>query len=86
MDAYDYFMMIRREDKINSDGGNFITEDTDKWEILDIIPMEWNKLILYNGARYHTSYIKKGWFTDYYRVNQMFFYKPNNIRILENRF
>jgi hypothetical protein len=51
-----------------------LTESDENWELIDIVEMKYNRYLLYPGSIYHSPYIKKEWFTDYYRINQTFFF------------
>tara|TARA_R110000782_G_scaffold59839_4_gene123942 strand:+ start:10280 stop:10999 length:720 start_codon:yes stop_codon:yes gene_type:complete len=53
---------------------SYITDSSHDWEMIGMIPMSFNRMILYNQAVLHTAYVKPGMFVnDNYRMNQQFF-------------
>lgn len=53
---------------------HFIVDDVGGWKMIELIPMKFNRMILYPQSIYHNAYIKPGMFTgDTYRLNQVFF-------------
>ena len=52
----------------------YITDSSHDWEMIGMIPMQFNRMVLYNQAVLHTAYVKPGMFVnDNYRMNQQFF-------------
>lgn len=51
----------------------FIYDSVGDWEMIYLAEMKFNRMIIYQQNILHSAYIKPGWFTDYYRLNQMFF-------------
>lgn len=45
----------------------------DDWEMVDLVPMEYNTFIMYNAMRFHNPYIEPEWYQDCYRISQMMF-------------
>tara|TARA_B100000131_G_C18019913_1_gene574118 strand:+ start:252 stop:1067 length:816 start_codon:yes stop_codon:yes gene_type:complete len=75
IDPFDWFReMMMNEVSISSIEDNVIIGSDDRWELLEIIPMKYNRMILYNGMRFHNPYIESEWFRDYYRISQQFFF------------
>jgi hypothetical protein len=42
----------------------FITGSTAEWELTALVPMRFNRLVLYDGRRFHSGYLEDGWFGD----------------------
>jgi hypothetical protein len=40
----------------------FITGSTTDWELTALVPMRFNRLVLYNGRLFHSGYLDDGWF------------------------
>lgn len=52
----------------------YINDSIYDWEMIGMVPMVFNRMILYNQAMLHTAYVKEGMFVgDNYRLNQQFF-------------
>ncbi len=52
----------------------YITDTTYDWEMIGMVPMVFNRMVLYNQAVLHTAYVKPHMFVnDNYRINQQFF-------------
>tara|TARA_B100001287_G_scaffold122592_1_gene103374 strand:+ start:2565 stop:3272 length:708 start_codon:yes stop_codon:yes gene_type:complete len=52
----------------------YINDSIHDWEMIGMIPMKFNRMVLYNQAMLHTAYVKEGMFVgDNYRLNQQFF-------------
>mgnify|MGYP003122579281 CR=1 FL=1 len=52
----------------------FWTESNEKWELLGFTPMKFNRMVIYQGAAFHSQYIEEGNFIDYPRISiQNFF-------------
>jgi hypothetical protein len=53
---------------------HFIVDDVGGWKMIELIPMKFNRMILYPQCIYHNAYIKPEMFVgDVYRLNQVFF-------------
>lgn len=53
---------------------HFIVDDVGGWKKIDMVPMKFNRMIMYPQCVYHNAYIKPGMFVgDTYRINQVFF-------------
>ena len=52
----------------------YITDSSHDWEMIGMVPMKFNRMVLYNQNVLHSAYIKPGMFVeDNYRLNQQFF-------------
>ena len=52
----------------------YINDDIHDWKMIGLVPMKFNRMVLYNQAVLHTAYVKEGMFVgDNYRLNQQFF-------------
>ena len=52
----------------------YINDSIHDWEMIGMVPMQFNRMILYNQAILHSAYVKEGMFVgDNYRLNQQFF-------------
>ena len=49
------------------------TESNDKWELLDVTEMKYNRMVMYQGIYFHTQHVKKDWFTKFPRLSLQFF-------------
>ena len=59
---------------VNEPVSSYITESTNDWTMTGMVPMKFNRMVLYLQNVWHTAYIKPGMFTnDVYRLNQQFF-------------
>ena len=53
---------------------SYINDSIHDWEMIGMVPMQFNRMVLYNQAMLHSAYVKPGMFTDnVYRLNQQFF-------------
>ena len=52
---------------------DFVTDSNEEWELIDLIPMKFNRAIFYPGNIFHSGYIKRDWFLDNYRITQNIF-------------
>ena len=50
------------------------TSASDEWEIVDVTPMKYNRLLIYQGIYFHSQYIKDDWFADYPRIQMQHFF------------
>tara|TARA_B100000123_G_scaffold82881_1_gene59773 strand:- start:4172 stop:4879 length:708 start_codon:yes stop_codon:yes gene_type:complete len=52
----------------------YISDTIHDWEMIGMVPMKFNRMVLYNQAVLHSAYVKEGMFEgDEYRLNQQFF-------------
>ena len=52
----------------------YITDSIGDWEMTGMVPMKFNRMVLYPQNMLHTAYVKQGMFYDnLYRLNQQFF-------------
>jgi|TARA_B110000503_G_scaffold57655_2_gene92329 hypothetical protein len=52
----------------------YITDSSHDWKMIGLVPMQYNRMVLYNQALLHTAYVTPSMFTDtIYRINQQFF-------------
>ena len=52
----------------------YINDSIHDWKMIGMVPMIFNRMILYNQAMLHSAYVKEGMFVgDNYRLNQQFF-------------
>tara|TARA_X000000368_G_C23054732_1_gene723294 strand:+ start:2472 stop:3179 length:708 start_codon:yes stop_codon:yes gene_type:complete len=52
----------------------YITESIGDWKMTGMVPMKFNRMVLYPQNMLHTAYVKQGMFYDnLYRLNQQFF-------------
>lgn len=52
----------------------YITDSSHDWKMIGMVPMQYNRMVLYNQALLHTAYVTPSMFTDtIYRINQQFF-------------
>ena len=59
---------------VNEPVSGYITESTNDWTMTGMVPMKFNRMVLYLQNVWHTAYVKPGMFTnDVYRLNQQFF-------------
>ena len=54
---------------------HYVTDSTGDWEMLYLAEMKYNRMIFYQQNILHGAYIKPGWFEDFYRLNQMFYFQ-----------
>ena len=53
---------------------SYINDSIHDWDMIGMVPMQFNRMVLYNQAMIHSAYVKPGMFTDnVYRLNQQFF-------------
>lgn len=52
----------------------FLTKSDENWEFLDMAEMKYNRFVMYRGNIFHNAYIEKGWFQNYPRIVQAYFY------------
>ena len=53
---------------------SYINDSIHDWDMIGMVPMQFNRMVLYNQAMLHSAYVKSGMFTDsVYRLNQQFF-------------
>ena len=48
-------------------------ESNDKWELLDITEMKYNRMVMYQGIYFHTQHVQKDWFNKFPRMSLQFF-------------
>ena len=53
---------------------DFITDSNDDWELLELIPMKFNRMVIYPHNLFHSGYIKRDDFLEYDRVVQLGFF------------
>ena len=59
---------------VNQPVHTYITDSTPDWEMIGMVPMKFNRMVLYLQNVWHTAYVKPSMFTDdVYRLNQQFF-------------
>ena len=52
----------------------YINDTIHDWKMIGMVPMKFNRMVLYNQAVLHSAYVKEGMFEgDIYRLNQQFF-------------
>ncbi len=52
----------------------YVTDSVGDFEMIGMVPMIFNRMVLYNSSVLHTAYVKPGMFVgDNYRLNQQFF-------------
>ena len=52
----------------------YINDSIHDWKMIGMVPMIFNRMVLYNQAMLHSAYVKEGMFVgDNYRLNQQFF-------------
>ena len=44
------------------EASGFLTRSTPDWELMSLVPMRFNRLVLYEGALFHSGFIEDGWF------------------------
>ena len=55
-------------------GSNYFMENFDEyWEVLGIIPMVYNRLLVYPGVMFHGAWHEQNSFKNHYRINQAMF-------------
>ena len=74
-DPFKWFQKMMDDELFISKKSDVVIDSDDRWELLEVIPMKYNRLVIYNGMRFHNPYIKLDWFKDYYRISQQFFFK-----------
>jgi hypothetical protein len=52
---------------------DFITDSNEEWELIHLAEMKYNRLIVYEGNPFHSTYVKRDWFVDCYRLAQLIF-------------
>ena len=59
---------------VNEPVAKYITDSTHDWKMTGMVPMKFNRMVLYLQNVWHSAYVKPGMFTDdVYRLNQQFF-------------
>ena len=59
---------------VNQPVHTYINDTTEDWEMIGMVPMKFNRMVLYLQNVWHTAYVKPEMFTgDTYRLNQQFF-------------
>ena len=59
---------------MNEPVAKYITDSTHDWKMTGMVPMKFNRMVLYLQNVWHSAYVKPGMFTDdVYRLNQQFF-------------
>ncbi|SCA58380.1 Uncharacterized protein AB751O23_AA_00490 [Chlamydiales bacterium SCGC AB-751-O23] len=57
------------------DGTSYFHKNVDDfWELTHQVPMAFNRLIVYPGRLFHGAWQESSWFSEYYRINQVFFF------------
>ncbi|MGY9014524.1 MAG: hypothetical protein ACKVG9_04420, partial [Rhodospirillales bacterium] len=44
------------------------------WEVLDVLPMQFNQIVIYPGFYFHGAWHEHNAFKYYYRINQVMFF------------
>ncbi|MEQ8195395.1 MAG: DUF6445 family protein [Rhodospirillales bacterium] len=52
----------------------FCTTYRDHWDVIDVVPAKFNRLLIYPGIYFHGAWHEQNAFKDYYRVNQVMFF------------
>ena len=56
-------------------GNTYINDGNEFWEFLHLIEMRHNRLVIFDGRMPHSQYLKEEQFQDYYRINQIMYFK-----------
>ena len=74
--AYDKaYEKIYPADEAWEDGSSYFNEIYEEyWERLDMLPMQFNQLVIYPGVFFHGAWHEQNAFKDYFRVNQVMFF------------
>ena len=60
--------------KIRENEKTWWTESNSDWELLDVTEMKYNRMVVYQGIYFHTSYMERDAFINYPRISfQIFF-------------
>jgi len=63
------------DDQDWEDGTNYFNVNYQKyWDVIDVVPMKFNRLLIYPGVFFHGAWHEHNAFKDFYRVNQVMFF------------
>ena len=70
----DYYITMKKVKKIRENEKTWWTESNSDWELLDVTEMKYNRMVVYQGIYFHTSYMERDAFINYPRISfQLFF-------------
>ncbi len=62
-------------DKDWEDGTNYFSQAySTEWELIDVVPAKFNRLLIYPGIYFHGAWHEHNAFKDHFRVNQVLFF------------
>ncbi|MDA2911618.1 DUF6445 family protein [Nitrospiraceae bacterium AH_259_D15_M11_P09] len=56
----------------------YINDGNEFWELLSLIEMRPNRLVIFDGRMPHSQHIQPDQFRDFYRINQILYFKGHD--------
>jgi len=56
---------------------SYINDGNSYWELLYLMPMKFNRLVIFDGRMPHSQHMKDGQFRDKPRINQLLYFRSN---------